>query len=896
MVYKNTHFKSHSLGMRLKIKYNPEKAGGELMQLSTRYDPKSIEKKWYKYWLKKGYFTPKGEDKKYSIVIPPPNITGRIHMGHALNMTLQDMVVRFKRMQGYDVLWLPGEDHAGIATQNAVERFLMETEGKKREEIGREEFIKKTWEWANKYRKEIKEQIIALGASVDWTRERFTLDEGLNRAVKKVFVDLYKKGLIYKGHYIVNWCPRCKTVLSDEEVEHKERKGKLYYIKYPLKGEERYITIATTRPETILADVAIAVHPDDERYKDFVGKTAILPLVGRELPIIADKYVDPKFGTGALKITPGHDPNDFIIGQRHGLPVIDILTDDAKVNEKGGKYAGLDRYEARKKIVEDLEKEGYLEKVEDYVHSIGHCYRCDSVIEPRIMEQWFVKTKPLAERGIEAAEKGEIKFFPERWTKVYLNWMYEIRDWCISRQLWWGHRIPVWYCQDCGHIMALEEPPEKCEKCGSTNLKQDEDVLDTWFSSALWPFSTLGWPEETEDLKRYYPTDLLVTGFDIIFFWVARMIMMGYEFMGEKPFSHVYIHQLVRDKYGRKMSKSLGNGIDPLEVIEEYGADPMRFTLAMLAAQGRDIKLDPRYFDSYKRFANKIWNATRFALLNLEDFEEEKIEKAKLKVVDRWILTRLEKTIKTVTEAFESYNFNIAAHGIYDFFWKEFCDWYIEAVKKRLQNKDRKTVQNVLVHVLDQSLKLLHPIMPFLTEELWQRLPTSGESITIAPWPTFEEDWVFSEEEKLFEKVMEIVRGVRNVRAEMNLPQSKKVPIAIKGNHFGEEIEEYMKILGNVEEIEYVIERPKAAATAFVDTEHEVYVKLGDLIDPEKEVDRLKKKLKKLEKDKSMFEKKLSNKNFLENAPESVVSETREKLQNVQEQITRIQKIIEELS
>ena len=866
------------------------------MQLSTRYDPKSIEKKWYEYWLEKGYFTPKGRGKKFSVVIPPPNITGRIHMGHALNMTLQDIVVRFKRMQGYDVLWLPGEDHAGIATQNAVEKYLMQTEGKKREEIGREEFIKKTWEWANKYRNEIKEQIMALGASVDWTRERFTLDEGLNRAVRKVFVELYKKGLVYKGNYIVNWCPRCKTVLSDEEVEHKEHKGKLYYIKYPLKDEEGYITIATTRPETILADVAIAVHPDDERYKHLVGKTAILPLVGRELPIIADKYVDPKFGTGALKITPGHDPNDFIIGQRHDLPVIDIFTEDAKVNEKGGKYAGLDRYEAREKIVEDLEKEGYLEKVEDYVHSVGHCYRCDTVIEPRIMEQWFVRTKPLAERGMKAAETGEIKFFPERWTKVYLNWMYEIRDWCISRQLWWGHRIPVWYCQDCGHVMASEEAPQKCEKCGSTNLKQDEDVLDTWFSSALWPFSTLGWPDETEDLKRYYPTDLLVTGFDIIFFWVARMIMMGYEFMGEKPFSHVYIHQLVRDKYGRKMSKSLGNGIDPLEVIEEYGADPMRFTLAILAAQGRDIKLDPRYFDSYKRFANKIWNATRFALLNLEDFEKEEIKPEKLKIVDKWILSRLEKTVKAVTEALENYDFNIAAHAIYDFFWKEFCDWYIEAVKKRLQGQDKRIVQNVLVFVLDQSLKLLHPMMPFLTEELWQKLPTSGESITVAKWPSFREDFVFEEEEAAFEKVMGMVRGIRNVKAETNIPQSKKVPVAIKGEKLTQEMEEYIKNLANVESVEYVAERPKASATAYVDNTNEVFVELGNLIDPIKEVERLKKKYQKLEKDANMFRGKLSNEKFLKNAPESVVNETKEKLSDIEAQMKRIQKIIEDLS
>ncbi|MCD6449507.1 MAG: valine--tRNA ligase [Thermotogaceae bacterium] len=867
------------------------------MDISTRYEPQSIEKKWYKFWLDKGYFTPRGSGPKYSIVIPPPNITGRIHMGHALNMTLQDIVVRFKRMQGYDVLWLPGEDHAGIATQNAVERYLMEAEGKTREEIGREKFIEKTWEWANKYRKEIKEQIMALGASVDWTRERFTLDEGLNKAVRKVFVELYKRGLIYKGNYIVNWCPRCKTVLSDEEVEHREEKGKLYYIKYPLKDGSGYIMVATTRPETMLGDTAIAVHPEDERYKELVGRVAILPLVGRELPIIADKYVDPKFGTGAVKITPAHDPNDFLIGQRHNLPLVDIFTDEAVVNENGGKYAGLGRYEARKRIVADLEKEGYLEKVEDYVHSVGHCYRCDTAIEPRIMDQWFVKMKPLAERGIEAVENGEIKFYPERWKKVYLNWMYEIRDWCVSRQLWWGHRIPVWYCEDCGYIMASEEEPKKCKKCGSTNLKQDEDVLDTWFSSALWPFSTLGWPEETGDLKRYYPTDLLVTGFDIIFFWVARMIVMGYEFMKDKPFSDVYIHQLVRDKYGRKMSKSLGNGIDPLEVIEEYGADPMRFTLAILAAQGRDIKLDPRYFDSYKKFANKIWNATRFALLNLEDFEEIEVKEKDLKVVDKWILSRLEKTIKEVTEALEGYNFNIAARSIYDFFWKEFCDWYIEAVKPRLQagGHDRKVVQNLLVFVLDRSLKLLHPMMPFLTEELWQKLPASKDSITVAPWPEYDESKIYEDEEALFERVMDIVRGIRNVKAEVNVPQVKKVPIAIIGNKLLEEVEDYIKNLANVEKIEYMEEKPKAAASAYVDSENEIWVELGDLIDLESEVKRLEKKIKKLQKDKEMFEKKLSNEKFLKNAPEEVVQEAKEKLEAIKEQLERIEKIRDEL-
>jgi len=870
-----------------------EKEVLRVAELSTRYNPAEIETKWYRYWEEKGYFTPKGVGEKFSIVIPPPNITGRIHMGHALNITLQDIVVRYKRMKGYDVLWVPGEDHAGIATQNAVEKFLLQTQGKTREEIGREKFLEITWEWANKYRREIREQIKALGASVDWTRERFTLDEGLSRAVRKVFVELYKKGLIYRGKYIVNWCPRCKTVLSDEEVEHKEHQSKLYYVKYPVKDSDEYIVVATTRPETMLGDTAVAVHPEDERYKDFVGKTLILPLVGREIPVVADKYVDPKFGTGAVKVTPAHDPNDYLIAQRHNLPMVEIFDDNARINENGGKYRGLDRYEAREKIVKDLEEQGFLVKIEDYTHSVGHCYRCDTVIEPKLSDQWFVATKPLAKRGIEAVEKGEIKFFPERWTKIYLNWMYEIRDWCISRQLWWGHRIPVWYCQDCGHINVSEEDVEKCEKCGSTNLKQDEDVLDTWFSSALWPFSTLGWPEETEDLKRYYPTDLLVTGFDIIFFWVARMIMMGYEFMNEKPFSHVYIHQLVRDKYGRKMSKSLGNGIDPLEVIDEYGADPMRFTLAILAAQGRDIKLDPRYFDAYKKFANKIWNATRFVLMNLEDYKEVPLEN--LKTVDKWILTRLNKTVKEVTSALENYDFNIAARTIYNFFWDEFCDWYIEASKPRLKTEERHLVQTLLVKTLDTSLRLLHPFMPFLTEELWQKLPVDGESITIAKWPEVEEENIDEAAEKEFTRLMNMIRGVRNVRAEMNLPQSQRVRIFVKGLEITDEMKLLLKTLGNIEEIAIVNEKPQKTATAYVEESVEVYVDLGGLIDFEKEKERLKQNMEKIKKEIDRLEKKLSNKDFLEKAPEEVVEETKERLESNRERLERLESILKDL-
>lgn len=863
-------------------------------EIGTRYDPTNIETKWYKYWLDKGYFTPKKDDggPKYSIVIPPPNITGKIHMGHALNITLQDILARFKRMNGFKTLWLPGEDHAGIATQTAVERAL-EKEGKKREELGREKFVEIVWDWANTYRKTIKNQIMAIGASVDWTRERFTLDEGLSKAVRKVFVSLYKKGLIYKGKYIVNWCPRCKTVLSDEEVEYKEHDGKLYYIKYPFVEGNGEIIIATTRPETMLGDTAIAVSPSDERYKDLIGKEVIVPLVGRKIKIIADIHADPKFGTGALKVTPAHDPNDYLIGQRHNLEFINIFNDDMTINENGGKYKGLDRYEAREKIVEDLEKEGYLVKIENIKHSVGHCYRCDTVIEPLLMDQWFVKMKPLAEKAIEAVEKGEIKFYPERWKKVYLNWMYEIRDWCISRQLWWGHRIPIWYCEDCGHINVSEDEVTHCEKCNSTNLRQDEDVLDTWFSSALWPFSTLGWPNETEDLKEFYPTDVLVTGFDIIFFWVARMIMMGYEFMGEKPFSDVYIHQLVRDKYGRKMSKSLGNGIDPLEVIEQYGADPMRFSLSLLAAQGRDIKLDMKHIETSKKFANKIWNATRFVILNLDDYKEQKLEN--LNLSDKWILSRLQKTIKNVTEYIEKYEFNLAAKEIYNFFWDELCDWYIEVAKPRLSTNERHLVQNVLVTVLDNSLKLLHPFMPFITEELWQKLPTKDESITISEWPKVDEKLIDNESEEKFSVLMNIIKGIRNVKAEVNIPQSKKVNISTNHN-FSSEEKLYIKTLSNVENIKVTNEKVEKSASAYVDSNIEVYVELGDMINIETEIKRLNKKIQKLEKDAEKFRKKLSNKQFLESAPEEIIEETKEKLNSTEDKINKIKNIINSLS
>lgn len=861
------------------------------MDLGTRYMPEQIEKKWYQKWLEKGYFTPKGSGNPFVIVIPPPNITGRIHMGHALNITLQDIMVRYKRMRGFDTLWVPGEDHAGIATQNAVERHI-EGQGKKREDLGRERFLELVWEWAKKYRLEIRQQIETLGASVDWTRERFTLDDGLSNAVRKVFVELYKEGLIYKGKYMVNWCPRCKTVLSDEEVEHEEKKAKLYYVKYPFSDGSGYIAVATTRPETMLGDTAVAVNPKDERYAGLIGKKVILPLVNREIPLIADDYVDMQFGTGAVKITPSHDPNDFEVAKRHDLPFVDIFDDSARINENGARYQSLDRYEAREAIVKDLQEAGYLLKIEDIDHAVGHCYRCDTEIEPRVMDQWFVSMKPLSHKAIEAVETGKVRFVPDRWKKVYLHWMYNVRDWCISRQLWWGHRIPVWYCDNCGEVIVSETDVKECPKCHSSSIRQDEDVLDTWFSSALWPFSTLGWPEKTEDLEKYYPTSVLVTGFDIIFFWVARMIVMGYKFMNEKPFSDVYIHQLIRDRYGRKMSKSLGNGIDPIDMSEKYGTDPVRFTLAILAAQGSDIKLDERYFDTYRKFANKIWNATRFALINLDGYERKALDE--LSLADRWILSRLQKTVSTVTEALEKYEFNVAAKSIYEFFWNEFCDWYIESAKPRLNGESRKTTQNVLVTVLDSSLKLLHPFMPFLAEELWQNLPTAGESITIAPWPEVEDRFLDDLVEKRFETIMQIVRGIRNVRAELNMVSRQNMLLYVCGKRLTQEEETLISHLASIERIEYTEKKPLNSATAFVDEDRHVYVDTTGM-DLQKEIERLEKNIEKIVKEKEWHVKKLSDEKFLSHAAQDVIEETRQKLAEAESRLKVLQQILGDL-
>jgi len=875
-----------------------------MASLDKSYDPSNIEKDWYKKWKNKGYFSPKGEGEPFVIVIPPPNITGKLHMGHALNLTLQDIPVRYNRMKGKDTLWLPGEDHAGIATQNVVEKNL-KSQGSSKDAIGRKKFEEVTWDWANEYRGHIKEQIESIGCSVDWARDKFTLDEGLHKAVRKVFKSLYDKKLIYKGKYIVNWCPRCETVLSDEEVNHIDEKSHLWHFRYPVKDSDEYLTIATTRPETMLGDTAVAVHPSDERYSHLVGKTLILPIVNREITIIADRYVDPAFGTGAVKVTPAHDPNDYQMGVRHELPFVEVMDEKGFMNENAGEYKGMPSLEARKAIVEKMEELGFLVEIEDYTHSVGHCSRCDTTIDPRLSDQWFVSMKPLAKRAIEAVENDEVKFHPIRWKKVYLNWMNEIRDWCISRQLWWGHRIPVWYCEDCGHVNVSEDTPEKCEKCNSTNLKQDEDVLDTWFSSGLWPFSTLGWPEETEDLKKYYPTSLLTTGFDIIFFWVARMITMGLECMDEVPFKDVYMNQLIRDKKGRKMSKSLGNGIDPIEVVDKYGADAMRFTLAVLAGQGRDINLDVKYIENYKRFANKIWNASRFALMNLEGYAiDGNIETDLLTLADKWILTRLNHVIKTVSYSIENFDYNLAAKSIYEFFWNEFCDWYIESVKPTFysdsEDKMGLNTRKVLVHILDSSLRLLHPFMPFITEEIWQRLPLTDrpESIMISAWPETEEGFVFEEEALKYQKIMEQIRGIRNIRAEFNIPHSKKFNISYKFENQEKILdnveEEYVKFLSGCENISYTDKKPEKSATAYVSTESEIFVVLNDMINWDEEAVRLDKELKKIKKDVSHFEKKLSKKKFMENADEAVIEETREKYEMAKSNYNRIEKLLED--
>lgn len=872
-------------------------------ELEKVYDPKQVEDKTYRFWLEKRYFhaEPNPKKKPYTIVIPPPNITGQLHLGHALDCTLQDSIIRFKRMQGYEALWLPGTDHASIATEAKIVE-AMRKEGVTKDDLGREGFLERAWEWKKTYGGKIVEQLKKMGSSCDWERERFTLDEGCSEAVKEVFIRLYEKGLIYRGERIINWCPHCLTSISDAEVEYEEHDGHFWHIRYPLSNGSGYLEIATTRPETLLGDTALAVHPDDERYQALVGKTVILPLVGREIPIVADSYVEMDFGTGVVKITPAHDPNDFEVGLRHNLPVINVMNDDATINENGGKYRGMGRYECRKQIVADLEAEGFLVKVEDHKHNVGSCYRCSTTVEPRVSKQWFVKMEPLAGPAIEAVRSGETKFVPDRFSKIYYHWMENIKDWCISRQLWWGHRIPAWYCQDCGEVIVAKEEPHTCPKCGSKNLQQDPDTLDTWFSSALWPFSTLGWPNQTEELKYFYPTSTLVTGYDIIFFWVARMIFSGVENMGKSPFETVFIHGIVRDAQGRKMSKSLGNGIDPLKVIDEYGADALRFTLATGNSPGNDMRFVEEKVKSSRNFANKIWNATRFILMNLSDEIDKPELPQRLQTEDKWILSKLNTLIKEVTENLERFELGIAVQKLYDFIWDVLCDWYIELTKSRIQagGESAKSAQQVLIYVMNQCLKLLHPIMPFITEEIWQAIPNDCESIMVAPWPQYREDLCFQQEEEDFEKVMSAIKAIRNRRAEMNVPPSKKARVFVKTLNTGvfESGAMFIERLASASEVKVSGVAPQQGedfsdAVQVITDSARIFIPLDELVDKEKELARLEKERKTCEKDIAMVEQKLSSQGFIEKAPQNVVEAERAKLEKHKE---RMEKIVESIA
>jgi len=872
-------------------------------ELNKVYNPKDFEDRLYAEWTEKGYFTPSNDrtKKPFSIVIPPPNVTGQLHMGHALNNTLQDIIIRTKRMQGYNALWVPGTDHAGIATQIKVEEDLrVNHNGLTRYDLGRDEFLKRVWEWKGKYGDRIINQLKKLGSSCDWTRERFTMDETCSKAVKKTFITLYNKGLIYKGYRIINWCPKCATALSDAEVDYKELDGNFWHIKYPIEGTDDYLVVATTRPETMLGDTGIAVHPDDERYKNIVGKYAILPLVGRRIPIVADEYVDKDFGTGCVKMTPCHDPNDFEVGKRHNLEQIKVIDEEAKINKNGGVYEGLDRYEARKKIVEDLEKEGYLVKVEPHSHNVGHCYRCKTVVEPTASEQWFVDMKPLAKPAIDIVKSGELEYIPERFAKIYLNWMENIQDWCISRQLWWGHRIPVYYCQDCGEIVAAEDTPEKCPKCGKSNFKQEEDVLDTWFSSALWPFSTLGWPEKTDDLEYFYPTNVLVTAYDIITFWVSKMIFSALEFMDEKPFKYVLIHGLVRDEQGRKMSKSLGNGIDPLEIVDQYGADALRFTLATGNSPGNDMRFSEKRVEASRNFANKIWNAARFILMNLdiEDFNEPDL--TKLEDEDKWILNAYNTLVGEVTDNIEKYELGIAVAKLYDFIWDVFCDWYIEMVKPRLSAKGTETnlaAQNTIVYVFSNTLKLLHPIMPFITEEIWLTLPHIGESIMISSWPTVKDEFKFEAETEKINCIIDAIKAIRNRRAEMNVAPSRKAHVYIETAYkdIYKDSSVFFEKLASASGITLTDDYRDENSVTIITDNAKFYIPLNEMLDYAKELERLTKEKEKTQSEIDRIEKKLSNESFVAKAPAAVVAAENEKLEKYKETMANILSAIERI-
>ena len=875
-------------------------------ELNKVYSPNEIEDKWYKIWEEKGYFNAQHNAEKpgYSIAIPPPNVTGILHMGHMLNNSIQDTIIRYKRMSGFDTLWIPGMDHAGIATQNKVERMLAD-EGTSKEEIGYDEFLRRTWEWKEKHGGLITKQLRKLGVSLDWTRERFTMDEGLSEAVKEVFIKLYNDGLIYRGEYIVNWCPHDKTALADDEVNHEDKNGKIWEIRYPIKDSDEEFVIATTRPETMLGDTGVAVNPNDERYKHLIGKTVILPLMNREIPIVADEYVDMEFGTGVVKMTPSHDPNDFEVAKRTGLAFLNIFTEDAHVNENGGKYQGLERFAARKAILADLEEQGLLVGVKEHKNAVGHCYRCNSIIEPRVSTQWFVKMEPLAKRALEVVKNGKIQITPKRWEKVYYNWLENIRDWTISRQIWWGHRIPAYYAEDGTVFVAksLEEAKVQArEKFGKdVNLTEETDVLDTWFSSALWPFSTLGWPNETEDLKKFFPTNALVTGADILFFWVARMVMMSLYIKDEIPFNYVYLHGIIRDEKGRKMSKSLGNSPDPLDLIAKYGADAIRFSFLYNTSQGQDIHFSEKLLEMGSAFANKVWNASRFVLSNLEDFDvSTTVDKSELKLEDKWILSKLQTASKLINENMEKYELDAAAKLTYEFFRGDFCDWYVEIAKTRVygqEGSDKVVAQWVLRHVLDKGLKMMHPFMPFITEEIWQKLQTGEETIMLSDFPKEEKEFVNIEAEKEFDYLKEIISAIRNIRGEANVSPSKKIEVIFKTSDENARniLQNNAKILdklANVEKYEFNVEIPKLVGFRLVETT-EIYVPLADLIDLDKEIEKLEKSIAKIQKDLDKTLKKLSNESFIKKAnPEAVEKERRikEELEN------KIAKLTESMS
>ena len=863
-------------------------------ELAKTYDPQSVEDRLYKFWVDGGFFHAEADPEKepYTIVIPPPNITGQLHMGHALDETLQDILIRFRRMQGRATLWLPGTDHASIATEAKIVAAMAE-EGLTKEDLGREKFLERAWDWKRTYGGRIVEQLKKLGSSCDWDRERFTLDEGCNKAVNEVFVRLYEKGLIYRGEKIINWCPHCLTSISEAEVDYEDQPGHFWHIRYPFADGSGYMNIATTRPETLLGDTALAVNPNDERYKDVIGKKVILPIVHREIPVVADDYVEMDFGTGVVKITPAHDPNDFEVGLRHNLEVINVMTDDAKITEDYPKYAGMDRYDARKAIVEDLKAEGALIKVEDYSHNVGACYRCHTTVEPRVSKQWFVKMEPLAKPAIKAVRDGEVKFIPERFDKIYYNWMENIKDWCISRQLWWGHRIPAWYCADCGETIVSKDEPHTCPKCGSAALTRDEDTLDTWFSSALWPFSTLGWPDDTNDLKYFYPTNTLVTGYDIIFFWVARMIFSGIEYTGQVPFNTVLIHGIVRDSQGRKMSKSLGNGVDPLVEIEKYGADALRFSLATGNSPGNDMRYIPERVESSRNFANKLWNASRFILMNLPDDQKAPYLPKDLSLEDKWILSKYNSLVKDVTDNLDKFEIGVAVQKLYDFIWDIFCDWYIELCKVRLNGDDANaadTARAVLVYVMSGMLQLLHPFMPFITEEIWQSLPHDGESIMVSKWPEYSADLDFADDEAEFERIVKAIRAIRVRRSEMNVPPSRKAKVVIESAYAdtfnaGAVFFKRLAYAGEVE-INQPIDDP--SAVTIITDDAKVYMPLGDLIDFEAERARLNKERDAVLKDITFVENKLNNPGFVSKAPEKVVAEQRKNLEVYKEKLAML--------